>query len=402
MDKLTIDTKHSIEELLRKITSLKFSQADFTSLNFFLSKLNIKYVPKIITVTGTNGKGSTVAILSHILQYNHIDHIYHISPHIKSFNERISYNQKDISDVTLLLYLDLIYEVCLQLKSRLPYHFVSFLCAWLYIQKKQPHWAILEVGVGGRLDSANLFDADIAIITTVALDHCDILGNTIEQIALEKVHIARPNRPLIIGDKIPKNALDYLNNIGTYIIKANKKNNLDNPYIHPNSMACALMAIEQLPEKLTIPPDLAKLSIVGRFQIVKKNPLTIADVAHNPQAARHLFKKIESFLHQTSKQRVIGLFITNQHKDVISIIQSGNKIIDLWLVPDLNAIDSRFFPMSNEQKQNIFPKKSIFFNNHIEAFDYVTHNTDNNDLVVIFGSFVLIGALNEYYDKKRN
>ena len=334
------------------------------------------------------------------MQHNAIDHICHTSPHIRFFNERISYNQQPISDHDLLDYLQQIYTLCLALEIKLHYHFISFVSTWLYIQVQKPKYAILEVGVGGRLDPANLFDADIAIITTVALDHCEMLGNTIEEIALEKAHIARANKPTILGHNVPKSALDYLHQINAKVICAKHDSSINNAFIHPNSMDCALTAIKHLDNKLlTLPNDLAAYRVAGRFQIIQDKLLMIADVAHNPQAVVHFFTQVKSLLTHTPKTRVLAIFSANQHKDIVNILECGKGFVDQWLIPDLSTIDPRFSPLTNQHKNKLFPHNSIFFNNATAAFDYITTNTHSDDLVIVFGSFVLIGELNKYMEK---
>ncbi|WP_151193164.1 bifunctional folylpolyglutamate synthase/dihydrofolate synthase [Cysteiniphilum sp. JM-1] len=401
MDNGIVDTQLSqrIEQTIDQITSLDFPQATLNDLKLFLKRLNISYVPHIITVTGTNGKGSTVAILSHIFQHNAIDHICHTSPHIRFFNERISHNQQFINDHDLLDYLQQIYTLCLALEIKLHYHFISFVSTWLYIQTQKPKWVVLEVGVGGRLDPANLFDADIAIITTVALDHCEMLGNTIEEIALEKAHIARANKPIIISDHFPKSALSYLHQISAKVIYAKHNNNINNAFIHPNSMNCALTAIRHFDNTLLLPNDLGSYRVAGRFQIIQDKPLMIADVAHNPQAVAHFFTQVKPLLMHTPKTRVLAIFSANQHKDITNILECGKGFVNQWLIPDLSTIDPRFSPLTNQHKNKLFPHNSTFFNNATAAFDYITINAHSDDLVIVFGSFVLIGELNKYMDK---
>ena len=391
---------HSVEKQIAKIITLNFPNASFKDLKIFLLKLKIHHKPKIITITGSNGKGSTVEIISHILWYNNISHICHTSPHIQRFNERISYNRKNIDDNDLTIYINRIYSLCLKLNFKLHYHFIAFLCTWLHIEKKQPEWAILEVGIGGQFDPANLFDADIAVLTTVSLDHCNLLGDNIETIALTKAHIARSKKPIIIGNEIPRTALNFLTHIGAKIIQADYNHSVKNYNIHPNSIACSLSAIKQITQKIDFPPYLSTLKCTGRMQIIHESPLIIVDVAHNPQACSNLFNQIVSTIKKSIHRRIVALFTTNQHKDIELIIKSTNNIFNLWLVPNLNKLDQRLIEISKVQVRKLFPKNSLFFENQTSCFDYVMHNMKTNDLIVAFGSFVLIGELIKYYDQK--
>lgn len=403
MQKVMLTVNVSVDKIINNIINLDFPTATFKNFQKTLNRLQISYTPKIITVAGTNGKGSTVAILSHIMQCNYVDHISHISPHIQYFNERISHNQKNIKNENLLKYLKKIYSLCIQQKIKLNHYFISFLCTWLYIQDKKPHWAILETGIGGRLDPVNLFNADIAIITTIALDHCEILGDSIEKIALEKAHIARPGKPTIFGSNIPNNAISYLTTIGANIFKANispyRENWKKSIKIHPNSINCALTAISKIEQKLFIPCNLSEINLPGRFQIIQKeNPLIIADIAHNPQSIDHFFMKIRKLLRHKPRTRVIALFTAKKNKDICQIINFGNNLVNLWLIPDLRAIDSNIiFPKYKHEYP--FPKNSLFFDYPTAVFKYIEYNIDKNDLVVAFGSFALIRVVTEYYTK---
>ncbi len=398
-----VTTKPSSQEIdnyINQILQLNFKRAEFKNLSTFLTHLNIHYKPKIITVTGTNGKGSTVALISEVFKHNQIDHICHISPHLHVFNERISHNQKSIDDEALCFYLQKIYQASVELKLQLHYHFIAFLCAWLHIEQQRPQWAILEVGVGGKLDPANLFDADIAIITTVALDHCELLGHSLEEIALNKVHIARSDKPVIVGEPLPYKAQDYLNEIKATIIAANpvSQHLMESSGIHPTSLACALTAIKEISPTLCLPNNLHQLAVPGRFCIVSKNPLIITDIAHNPQAVQNLMLKIAKL--KNKFKRTIAIFTVHQNKDISQILEDAQLMIDLWLIPDLSGLDVRFKQLKDEQQTNYFSENTLFFDNHIEAFKYVQHNAQLDDLIVVFGSFVLVGAFIEYYDKK--
>jgi len=221
--------KTRINNIIKKITSNKEKKVNNQQIILLLNILNINnhINYNIITVTGTNGKGSTCTILSNILTYNNISNVCHISPHLHTFNERVLYNSKSIDDKLLIEYLIKIYRCCKKLNIRIQYHTVGFLCSWLHIKYKKPEWIILEVGIGGRLDPANLFDAKIAILTSLGLDHVGILGNNIEEISLEKVQISRSNKDFIVGTKLPSSSYKYLHNINANIIIAKNRKTIN-------------------------------------------------------------------------------------------------------------------------------------------------------------------------------
>lgn len=387
--------KHKIEYIINNILSLESSNLDVFKKMLIL--LKITYIPKIITITGTNGKTSTVAIISKIFQYNKINYISHISPHLYTFNERIKYNNIVITDNVLLQYLEIIYNICVYMNIKLNYYGISFLCTWLNIQKYKPTWAILEVGMGGKLDPANLFDADIGIITNISLDHTEVLGNTLEQIALNKVHIARFKKPIILGTKLPIKALEFLNTIKAKIIYSSPVIQKTKFNIHPISLSCAFKAISIISSNLFIPKKLLyNLFIPGRFHIINDHPLMIVDIAHNFQSIKNLMFYLKDYKNKYNK--LIAVFNMHKTKNITKILYYYSSLINLWILPDLSNTDKRFSSLNNI---NYFPNNALCFNNENSAFKYLDNNLQHDDLICAFGSFLIVKKFLNYYDHKK-
>ena len=170
-----------------------------------------------IIVGGTNGKGSTCAMLESILHAAGYRTGFYSSPHLVRYNERVRFGKIDASDAKLIASFEAI-ERARMISPVIPLTYFEFatLSALLLFQREKVDVAILEVGLGGRLDAVNIIDADASIVVSVDLDHQSYLGNTREKIALEKAHIFRPDRPAIFADRAPpQSLLDYATGIGT-------------------------------------------------------------------------------------------------------------------------------------------------------------------------------------------
>ena len=193
-----------------KIATIMANDAQICKLNdllFILDRFNFHKKFQVITIAGTNGKGTTVAMLEELLVSNNKKVLSHISPHVFYFNERISLNKKPITDSLLLELLERLQEITIDYK--LSYYQIAFLCTCLYSQRIELDYLILEVGIGGRLDAANILDHDITAITNIDFDHCEILGGTLEKRGLEKAGISRNGVPLFLGSKMPDSVYNY-------------------------------------------------------------------------------------------------------------------------------------------------------------------------------------------------
>jgi len=289
----------------------------------------------VILVGGTNGKGSTVALLSDI--YHHAGYKVgaYTSPHIDVFNERMCINSKMLEDKQIVQALHTI-EAAREPES-LTYFEYTTLAAMVAFEQADCDVALLEVGLGGRLDATNLWDCDCAILTSIALDHQDYLGDTIELIAAEKVAIGRPGKPLIIGEpNPPMNLLEIANAQNMGVIRIDN-DNLPQPALagmhQRRNAACALEAVQALQSKLpvesaSIKAGLASVHVRGRFERMQiENQLVVLDVAHNPAAAETVCDALQGHY---PDYRVLAVFSALKDKDIVGIVQALAPVVSSW------------------------------------------------------------------------
>ena len=311
----------------------------------------LSFSGKIITVGGTNGKGSCVVFLEAILLAAGYKTGAFISPHILRYNERIRLNGKDIDDQTLC-------KVFAQIESArgdtvLSYFEFSTLAALAIFKKKKIDVLILEVGLGGRFDAVNILDADIAVITTISFDHTKILGNTRVAIGQEKSGIMRPFKPVICGDaNVPKSIYVAVKQTKAILYSANKdfsftqqngcwnwhfaKSNIEKlplPKLPLANAATVLMVVKLLQKDLKIPKKaivvgLKKAFLPGRLQrIIVANKEIIFDVAHNPESAALLAQNLVKLAPQG---RILAVVSMLSDKNITTTLQPLTKIIDKW------------------------------------------------------------------------
>lgn len=285
------------------------------------TNLNIKQSFPIVMVAGTNGKGSTCAFLESIYQNSGYKVASYSSPHFFKFNERVKINKKPCSDQVIV---DALFKVNEARKNiSLTYFEMTTLAAMLIFIENNIDIAIMEVGLGGRLDAVNIFDPEVSVITSVSLDHQEFLGNSIEKIFKEKVGIFRENKNAILNfsykevfiKKFKANSKAIISEIDSdYFIKKDglKINffgkrkiflNLPLPKVYSETqlqnLSGALRVVELLNEKYPVTQSnlkkgIKQTNIIGRLHCVNKNPLVILDVAHNKESAESLnqfFKK---------------------------------------------------------------------------------------------------------------
>ena len=385
-----------LEEYLNPLLLKKnnFRKISFASLKKVISKLEINKPPRIISVTGTNGKGSTLEILSRVLSNNNYRVGLFSSPHLIRFNERIRINNVSISDDEILKCLKKL-EVLEEYKDFNFFQLFSLVCFMIFSKKQLDVW-LLEVGLGGRYDPVNCFDADISVITKVAIDHEDILGKGVENIGREKAGIIRKNNVTIFGEgKIPKSVDKIISNLKPSFYKV-ENSNIQLKNFHKNSVAIAEKIIDLEFKPLNSTLELNKLknfSYFGRTHLFKKNLLL--DVSHNSDSINNL----QSYLiHNFCDTPMRAIFSCNKSKEIEELCEPLIDLFDEWFLPELD---------SNRVKDNKIVKKylkskgkKIKLGYDINQIIKILNKNEKNGLNVAFGSFILIGKIYEAYNLK--
>ena len=370
--------------------------------------------PYVFTVAGTNGKGTTCRTLEMILLAANKRVGVYSSPHLLRFTERVRINNQESKEQDTV---DAFVEIE---KARqdisLTYFEYATLAALYQFKHAQLDVVILEVGLGGRLDATNIIDADIAIITTIGIDHVEYLGNTRESIGREKAGIFKPKSIAVVGEpEIPSTILDVAHAVNCPLFAVNKDwsyqqidkltwqfnssikqyQNLPIPQVPLANAATAIAALSYSPFSITqkqIDSALEKTSLIGRFQIIQLSPTVIVDVAHNPHATSYLVKQIELLKQQQSKvgkvRFVIGMLKDKDIKSTLSIFNA-----DQWYCASLygergcNADILKQF-LQEENVENIATFDSVN-----EAYQKAMKEAKEDDIIVVCGSFHTVSAV---------
>jgi len=357
-----------------------------------------------VTIAGTNGKGSCVAALQALL----MDQGYRVgcytSPHLIDYNERIVIQGEQASDEAICQAFQRIEEA--RGDTSLTYFEFGTLAALILMSEAELDVAILEVGLGGRLDAVNIVDADIAIVTSIALDHQDWLGDDLDRIGAEKAAIARPGRPLLCGDSSPvKGVIHTAADIGAILLVNDRHFSLGQFQSVPdhrlpaNSVACALQAthmITGLPASDINTQPLSLVQIPGRFQetSVAGVPI-ILDVAHNPQAAGLLAERLVP-----QKGRLLAVIGMMADKDIIGTLQPMIPLVRAWFpcsIPEqLRAategnIEALLYNAGAAANGEVYCCSSP-----LSAFEKALQHAGEGDRVVVFGSFFTVGPILEH------
>lgn len=374
-----------------------------------LKRLNVSRPDKqIITVAGTNGKGSTCAMLTQFL----CDQGYHVgtytSPHFLKFNERIAINNAHCDDVTICQ----AFEEIERLREGIPltyFEFSTLAAFWIFSHSELDYW-ILEVGLGGRLDSVNMMDADVAVVTSIALDHIDWLGDSLEGIAREKAGIARKGKYLISGVVNPPSSLaqvaeevgallvqkgqDYhfkVNNGGwSWSGNGRSYHNLPLPHLPIENAATVLAVLNHIglqPTQEALANLFRTSQLTGRFQKVSSYPDVYIDVAHNPEAAYELKSRIANF-----DQKPIAVCGMLKDKDIEGVMSILRDSFSAWYIVGLPGSRGQ----SAHELERCIRNSSDGLN--VQAFNSVQNafSAANQEAgvqgraIIIFGSFVTV------------
>ena len=356
---------------------------------------------KVITVAGTNGKGSTVSFIDSIYLQSKYKVGRSTSPHLLKYNERYAVDGEDASDDVIIEAFEIIEGKREDIK--LTYFEFSTLAAFIIFEKAEVDIAILEVGLGGRLDSVNVVDSDVSIITNIAIDHTDYLGDTREAIGREKAGVMRGSRPCICGDQDPpQSLLAYAKEIGTDITFVSKayedEIGLEGDHQRLNA-AVAIKAVESLAvqnpiSKSMISEGIKNASIRARFEKVGIGDKTIIlDVAHNPAAVKTLVETLSK-----SSMQTVAIFSALVDKDIIEMIELASKAIKHWYLVPLSserAIESEVL------KKKFSSSDSTTICQDMESAIHGSLALREVERIVIFGSFYTIADASIIINKLR-
>lgn len=374
-----------------------------------------------VTVAGTNGKGSSVAMLEAILLAAGYRVGAYSSPHLLRYNERIRINGAEVDDQTLCAAFECVDQA--RGETSLTYFEFGTLAAIDIFQQAEIDIAILEVGLGGRLDAVNMLDADVALITAIDLDHQDWLGDDRESIGREKAGILRAGRPAVCTDSHPPASLlahaqqleaplallgrDFFAEVGSNDWRWRGQDGLELVLPLPalvGEVQCAnaagvLMVLQTLGadfplDVAAIREGLVSVCLAGRFQQIPGPPLQIFDVAHNPQSARALAQNLAAQACQGRTRLVLAMLAD---KDVASVVESLRHVIDDWYLAPLAVTRGA----SSEQLQNAVQSadqstkqgaKTKSYASVSEALRAAQQDATEQDRIVVAGSFYTVAV----------
>jgi dihydrofolate synthase/folylpolyglutamate synthase len=363
----------------------------------------------VITVAGTNGKGSTVAFLERIYQDAGWRPFAYTSPHLIEFHERIRIDGQPAADSAIVSGLE-------RVESERGDTFLTYfehitLAALLVAADSPADVLILEVGLGGRLDAVNIVDPDVAVVTSIGLDHTEWLGRTRLEVGREKLGIARAGKPLILGERqLPHGLTDELSRTGANVFLAGQdfhwralkdgfaltmpwgrirlpEPGLTGRWQRANS-ACAVMAVHALMDRLPVSPQafdngIQATSLAGRLQRVSESPEVLVDVAHNAAAARELAAELGP-AHGSS----CAVFSALEGKDVRGIGRALDPCFDHWLVAPLIGDRARAGADLAAELERIPVKGGVEAVESVpEALRRAFDRSRSHGRVVVFGSF---------------
>lgn len=395
--------------------------------------LNLSFNSLVFTVGGTNGKGSTCALLESILLAASYRVGCHTSPHFLRFNERARINGQEVNDEDLLVHFEKVERARASLPNALSLTYFEFttLAIMSLFSAAQLDAVILEVGLGGRLDAVNIIDPDCAIVTSIDLDHMEYLGNTREKIAFEKAGIFRSNRPAICADPVPPQSLiEHAETIGADLWLLGRDYNFQgdkqqwgwagrnkrfsglgypalrgaNQLLNASAVIAALMAVRnRLPVGAQeIRNGMAWVELPGRFQVLPGQPTIILDVAHNPHASATLAQNLDNMAYHPY---TIGVFGAMADKDIEGVLKPMLDKIDFWYFTDLPttraakanelAVRLRALGFKETTESGISE-----FSDPAKAYEAALKKAGEGDRIAVFGSFYTVAGVLAYRNAK--
>ena len=389
-------------------------------------RLGVTAACPVIIVGGTNGKGSTCAMLESILRCAGYRTGLYTSPHLIRYNERVRIDSREVADANHCRAFAAV-EAARGDTPLTYFEYATLAAAWLFAQERLDAW-ILEVGLGGRLDAVNIFDPDCAVLTSVDMDHMDYLGPTREHIGREKAGIFRTGRPAVVADaQPPQSVLDAAASLGANLLlggrdfgftadsaqwvywgPGGKRPALAYPALRGPiqlvNAATAIAALDALRKKIPVTMQdirrgLAEVESAGRFQMLPGRPSVVLDVAHNPQAARNLAANLadSGFAPQTH-----AVFGAMRDKDIAGVVSALSGRITHWHLASLDG------PRGSSAAELAEVLRGAGIDTPVDlhaspavAFAAALLLAGETDKIAVFGSFLTVAAVMHHLSMHR-
>lgn len=392
---------------------------------------------KLIHIAGTNGKGSTSAILGKIL----IEHGYKVgffnSPHLEEIEETIRINDENIKEEDFISLINEIKPFVNQVVKEgfnHPTEFEVLTCImFLYLYRQNVDFGIIEVGLGGRLDSTNVLTPILSVITSISLDHTNILGNTIEEIAIEKVGIIKKNIPIITymqKDEVMKVITEKAIKMNSNLIIVNSNNykllEIDRDIIINQkvlvhyrgkdeilnlsllgkhqiiNLSLAIEAVKELENLNYIDLDIRKIKLAvkkvewkGRLEILSQNPYIVIDGAHNVAGIKYLKNNIDEYFKYKNLYLILGILADKEVEKMVEEITP--------LAKEVYTVTSNSIRAKNSQDLRDIVKNynenCLAFEDYEEAARYAINKANKEDLILASGSLYMIGKIREIFNR---
>jgi dihydrofolate synthase / folylpolyglutamate synthase len=368
----------------------------------------------IIVVGGTNGKGSVCAMLEAVLHAAGYRVGCYTSPHLLRYNERVRIGKQQANDAELCASFEQIEQI--RGDIALTYFEFGTLAAMQCFIARQVDVAILEVGLGGRLDAVNVFDSDCSVLTNVDIDHVDYLGDTREKIAFEKAGIFRTGKVAVFGDANMPNVINAEARKNGVLLRClgkdfsfsasdlhwdyqgiSKRSSLPFPSLRGafqlNNASTVLATLDALRELLPVSMGavrrgLMEVELAGRFQVVPGRPVVILDVAHNPHAAQSLAKNLAGM---PPSDKTYAVFAMLKDKDMAGVIREMVWQVDVWLIAGIKAPrGASSAELIAAVNQEMMEGEVLSFVSVTEALHHACKEAGENDRIVAFGSFYTV------------
>ncbi|TDN55348.1 dihydrofolate synthase/folylpolyglutamate synthase [Buttiauxella sp. JUb87] len=374
----------------------------------------LKPAPTVFTVAGTNGKGTTCRTLEKVLMAAGYSVGVYSSPHLVRYTERVRVQSEELDEAYHTAAFAQIEAA--RGETSLTYFEYSTLSALLLFKQLAVDVVILEVGLGGRLDATNIVDADVAVVTSIALDHTDWLGPDRESIGREKAGVFRGGKPAVVGEPdMPQTIADVAAEKGAHLLRRGvdwsysveenswsfkdgqgELSGLPLPLVPQPNAATALAALRA--SELNVSDDaiiqgIKEATLPGRFQVISQAPLVILDVAHNPHAAAYLAGRLAELPKRGRVLAVIGML---HDKDIAGTLACLSPQVDSWYCAPLEG------PRGASAEQLIeHLGQGEVYDTVAEAWYAAMNAATENDTVLVCGSFHTVAHVMEALDAEK-